>query len=351
MRYYLKKLGSQELGSVRDGRAQRGRYIYISKDDDVLDIFPPLSKTVKNDSSIIPIIPLYNDNPRKVYCSFVFHNDKFNQPSGTRNEYRIYSNNELENNELLFQTNDILIFRDEIASTVINNNDGNNDEFEFAVTNAKVYFLYRCENNGSAFYRECSEIIDNSHIRGGGHAIFDDEFPEVETEIDRITENANGEYEAAIDDSVTTRTKNENTNAMASLFNSVSFHDFVMAGYEYKCAVTRRVIRYGNFMNLEAAHIWPRSHDGLYLPSNGIALSRDMHWAFDKGMFTIDDDYKIRIHPDIDSDYLQQYNNNLLFLPSDNFFRPNIENLHYHQRNIYGLFKTSGSLAQATRIV
>lgn len=69
---------------------------------------------------------------------------------------------------------------------------------------------------------------------------------------------------------------------------------------------TGNVIQYKSFMNLEAAHIWPRSHKGLYLPSNGIALCRDMHWAFDKGMFTIGDDFKVIVHPDVESDYLQQ---------------------------------------------
>lgn len=76
-----------------------------------------------------------------------------------------------------------------------------------------------------------------------------------------------------------------------------------------------------------------------------------MHWAFDKGMFTVDDDYKIRVHPDIESEYLQQYDRTDLLLPTDSFFQPAIDNLHYHQRNIYGLFKTAGSLTQATRIV
>lgn len=68
MKYYLKRLGHQELGSVKNGKAQRGRYIYISKDKNVLDIFPPLSKTVTNDSSIIPIIPLYQKIAKKIYC-------------------------------------------------------------------------------------------------------------------------------------------------------------------------------------------------------------------------------------------------------------------------------------------
>ena len=72
-------------------------------------------------------------------------------------------------------------------------------------------------------------------------------------------------------------------------------------------------------MNLEAAHIWPRSHKGLYLPSNGIALCRDMHWAFDKGMFTIGDDFKVIVHPDVESDYLQQYNNKSLYIPENLF--------------------------------
>lgn len=33
MKYYLKRLGHQELGSVKNGKAQRGRYIYISRED------------------------------------------------------------------------------------------------------------------------------------------------------------------------------------------------------------------------------------------------------------------------------------------------------------------------------
>lgn len=111
--------------------------------------------------------------------------------------------------------------------------------------------------------------------------------------------------------------------------------DFVMTGYKQKCAITGNVIQYKSFMNLEAAHIWPRSHKGLYLPSNGIALCRDMHWAFDKGMFTIGDDFKVIVHPDVESDYLQQYNNKSLYIPENAFFRPDINNLHYHQTHIY----------------
>ena len=347
MKYYLKRLGHQELGSVRNGKAQRGRYIYISKDDRVLDIFPPLSRTVTNDSSVIPIIPLYEKPAKKVYCNFIYHNDKFNIDGGSRNEYRIYSNNALEEGTLLFQTSDILIFRAEKASALQKDMLSENTP-EFAIEESKVYFLYRCFERDSTLYKKCSALIEESEIRGNGHAIFEGTFEEVEREIAQLQVKNLDEIDAVIDDTVTAKAQAGDIDAMASLFNSVSFRDFVMTGYNYKCAITGNVIRYGSFMNLEAAHIWPRSHKGLYLPSNGIALCRDMHWAFDKGMFTVDDNLRVVVHPDIESDYLRQYNNRQLYIPTNAFFRPDINNLRYHRSNIFGLFKTAGSLVKAT---
>ena len=44
-------------------------------------------------------------------------------------------------------------------------------------------------------------------------------------------------------------------------------------------------------MNVQAAHLWPDSWLGPLRPSNGILLSLDLHWAFDIGQFTIDNDY------------------------------------------------------------
>ena len=75
VKYYLKKCGFQELGSVKKGKAQRGRYLLTSMNKEVLEMFPPLSETQLNDSAIIPIIPLYSG--KKVYCNYVYHNDKF----------------------------------------------------------------------------------------------------------------------------------------------------------------------------------------------------------------------------------------------------------------------------------
>ena len=186
MKYYLKRLGHQELGSVKNGKAQRGRYIYISKDKNVLDIFPPLSKTVTNDSSIIPIIPLYQKIAKKIYCNYIYHNDKYNVSGGTRNEYRIYCNGALEGKQLLFQPDDILIFRAKKTSSLPKDILGSNDVPEAAVEEANVFFLYRCCDKNSELYRMCKKLVDESNIRGNGHAIYQGIITEVENKINQL---------------------------------------------------------------------------------------------------------------------------------------------------------------------
>ena len=183
MKYYFKRLGHQELGSVKNGKAHRGRYIYISKDENVVDIFPPLSKTVTNDSSVIPIIPLYQRIVKKIYCNYIYHNDKYNVPGGTRDEYRLYSNNALEEDQLLFQPDDILIFRAEKASSVQKGILGH-DVPEAAVDESKIYFLYRCFDKSSELYKMCEKVVNESHIRGKGHAIYEGIITEIEKEIE-----------------------------------------------------------------------------------------------------------------------------------------------------------------------
>lgn len=326
--YYLKKLGHQELGSVgSDGRPNRGRYIYISSNQKVLSFFPPLTTQVRNDNALLAVLPLYENN--KVYCNYVYHNDSFF--GGTRNEYRFYLNKELENNSLLFQAGDILLLKKDTMT------------FDGEVQN--IYFLDRITLNDTSLYTQCSAIIDNSNIRGG-HAITDLLLPQVEKKISVIKQHC--DITISVGNDVTKNIVKQNegrkTSAIASLFNATSFRDFVMAGYENKCAITGNVIKWHNYNNLEAAHIYPKSHGGEFLPSNGIAMCRDLHWAFDKGFFTINDDFTIKVHDDIDSEFLKDYNGRQIRLPRDQFFIPHKDNLKYHRENVYGLFRITGRL-------
>ena len=117
-----------------------------------------------------------------------------------------------------------------------------------------------------------------------------------------------------------------------------------MFGYETLCAVTGTVIRYEKYFNLEAAHIIPKQHGGLFLPSNGMALCRDMHWAFDKGFFTVNTEYKVIVHPKTTSEWLRSFDNANIRVPNDPFFRPAKESLEYHNDIVFGLFLSSGKL-------
>ena len=326
--YYLKKLGHQELGSIgADGKPQRGRYIYISSDTSVLSFFPPLTIQAKNDNALLAVLPLYASN--KVYCNYVYHNDIFF--GGTRNEYRFYLNKELENNSLLFQVGDIILFK--------------KDTMEFDGESQPVYFMDRITPDNTALYSECSALINNSRIRGE-HAITNILLPQIESKITAIKQS--NDIEVSIGNDVTKVIMKQNEtkqdSAIAGLFNATSFRDFVMTGYGNKCAITGNVIRWNNYNNLEAAHIHPKSHGGEFLPSNGIALCRDLHWAFDKGFFTIDDDFKVRVHDDIDSEFLRAFDGTQIHLPTDQFFVPNKDCLRYHRENVFGLFRTTGRL-------
>jgi predicted restriction endonuclease len=156
--------------------------------------------------------------------------------------------------------------------------------------------------------------------------------------------NYGEEAEVKIDSSITKQMVASDEAVLAKLFNPTSFRDFVMVSYETLCAITGTAIRHEKLFNLEAAHIKPKSHGGLFLPNNGIALCRDMHWAFDKGFITLTSDYKVEVHQQATSEWLKTFDGKYIRIPKEQFFQPSIENIKYHRSHVYGLFLTSGRL-------
>jgi hypothetical protein len=329
--YYLKKLGTQELGVSPDGTIARGRYIYITKAYD--NFFPDLSKIVKNDNVLLPIVPPFSD--KKIYTTLVYHNDKFSTTGGTRDEFRLYLNKDIDPDRSYFKPEDIVVFQRE----------------EGEQRQIPDYILQRFSPE-DPIYPKLAELVSSSSIRGGHALIFD------ENEIDFIPKrNVDlSAVEVIIPSEVMSEVVIQQTEVLegeengieetrgASLFGSESFRDFVMMAYEYKCAITRKSISYKKLNNLETAHIQPKAQSGTYLPCNGIALSRDMHWAFDKGFFTISDDFKIIVHDEVKSTILGEYDNKPLFIPHEQYFQPEKKYLKHHREKIFGLFLYSGSI-------
>lgn len=48
-------------------------------------------------------------------------------------------------------------------------------------------------------------------------------------------------------------------------------------------------------LGLDAAHVIPVSDNGSDHPANGLALTKDLHWAFDRGLIGVASDRTIEV--------------------------------------------------------
>ena len=327
-KYFIKKLMKQEMGSPTfkaDGKPKfyRGRYLLITSV--AHDFFPHLSSTVLNDCTALPIKPYHTDGI--VYAQYVYHNSKRipeEQRIGVadRDERRIYLNNDLDLQKTLFMPDDILVL-EKIT-------DEHGSYYAMSLLSPDNFSVYSKLDNilagkTTTIYEGKLDYIHSTAI-----------VKDVEIKDKKVIEAVEKQQEHIISD------PNSIESSMGSeLFNSRSFRDFVMLAYGYKGAITRTAINCSGFLNLEAAHIKPQAHNGTFLPCNGIAMGRDMHFAFDKGFFTITPDYRVKIHPKVleTDSFINQYDNAPMYVPTEPFFRPSELFLKHHRELVYGSFQ------------
>lgn len=340
--YYIKKLQHQEMGSPdAEGKTHRGRYLYLSKDSG--DFFPHLSTTILNDTLVLPIIMPFSDS--KIYAKFVYHNSKYFPETSTgapRNEFRLYLNNALDQHKAFFNVDEIVVIEKVLTSS------SNPEDIGY------VYSINLFAPS-DAPYSFLEQVIEDSSMRGQ-NAIVEAEFDfiprpmitdetgvSISDDILEVVKEEQKDLLSAIEEDNPEEEAVEEVRG-ANLFTSVSFRDFVLYAYGYKCAITGRSIRYKNLNNLEAAHIQPRAQSGTYLPCNGLALCRDMHWAFDKGFITITDDYTVEVHEEVKTTILSEIDGKKIMVPDDPYFQPEKKFLKHHRENIFGLFIHSGAI-------
>ncbi len=66
------------------------------------------------------------------------------------------------------------------------------------------------------------------------------------------------------------------------------FRSSILTGYRYTCALTGYSLNTTEANLVEAAHIHQHSESGDDDPTNGLALTPDAHWMFDKFLWTVD---------------------------------------------------------------
>jgi putative restriction endonuclease len=70
----------------------------------------------------------------------------------------------------------------------------------------------------------------------------------------------------------------------------------VIPAYDYTCALTRyRLVTVSSGSIVDAAHIHRFADSRNNDPRNGIALCKNAHWLFDLGLWTITDDFRVRV--------------------------------------------------------
>lgn len=85
-----------------------------------------------------------------------------------------------------------------------------------------------------------------------------------------------------------------NTTTVQKIARSIAFRSNILDLYAGTCAACGEALRTpSGLIEIEAAHVIPRSKKGQDEARNGFALCRRHHWAFDKNLFGIDENRKI----------------------------------------------------------
>jgi len=121
-------------------------------------------------------------------------------------------------------------------------------------------------------------------------------------------------------------------------FRDVSFRRHVRQAYGNTCAVTGlRLINGGGRPEVQAAHIRPVEADGPDTVRNGIALTGTVHWLFDRGLISFDDQHNVLLSPAGVPDDLDKLipAHRKLILPEHVEHQPHATYLRWHRENCF----------------
>ncbi len=127
---------------------------------------------------------------------------------------------------------------------------------------------------------------------------------------------------------------------IAKPFRDEAFARHVKKAYDATCAITGLSMRNGGGRTeVDAAHIKPvgEGHSGPDSVRNGLALSKTVHWMFDRGLLSVDSDYRILTAQSLVPDPIIRLirPEGYLSLPVDARLRPHPKFLEYHRNHIF----------------
>ncbi|MBY2998419.1 HNH endonuclease [Rhizobium leguminosarum] len=121
-------------------------------------------------------------------------------------------------------------------------------------------------------------------------------------------------------------------------FRDRAFSVAIKSAYQDTCAVTGlKLINGGGRSEVQAAHIRPVADRGPDSVRNGVALSGTVHWMFDRGLISVDDDYTLLIAGGGVPDTVTRLINpeRRLLVPARVDERPHSQFLQYHREKAF----------------
>lgn len=121
-------------------------------------------------------------------------------------------------------------------------------------------------------------------------------------------------------------------------FRDAAFAKLVKDVYQQTCAMTGlQIINGGGRSEVQAAHIMPVASNGPDTVRNGIALCQTVHWMFDRGLLSVDDDYTVlkakgKIPPPVER--LLEPTGKLI-VPQNEIYMPHPHYLKFHRENVF----------------
>ncbi len=122
--------------------------------------------------------------------------------------------------------------------------------------------------------------------------------------------------------------------------------EVVIVAYKHTCALTGcRMTTTEMESIVEAAHIHEFRDSRNNDPCNGIALTKNAHWQFYRGLWSLTDDYRVLVNKDkfsengIEGQRLSDFEGRNIFLPIDSSYLPGLQYLEWH-RNRHGFLNS-----------
>ena len=318
MEFFIKKLKSNESGysGKKQNSDNRGPFLIIPKN--CYEFFPEHSTKYRNDVALVSLTTPKGNNITRRY---VWHNTKHflnTRPDLKRghDEKRLYRS------QLL--TKDLDLDKD-VFFICCKKNGSERDYFSFSVDKLNKNYDY----------------LNKKYIKG---QIVEDKVVEDIFEA-KFKSYTSQDEKTIIEEDIMKEFSDEQpcTAKEAKYLTDTQFRTFVMNAYGSKCCIKEDSIVYGDKIMLEAAHIKPKRspHNGPNIPSNGLALSHDLHRMFDEGMWTITEELKVLVHPKLlGQNLLGMYHDKAISPPliPGSFFNPDPQYLKFHRDSEFGKF-------------